>query len=445
MKGKPKNLLKTHDIEVLHNPNSILSSKQDEVTSQCSAPLSSAVEKHVAHEPTQFNVCRDSHLEGAIASRQNAEVSNSVTNVEQVFEGSPDIVVLPNENLSCCWDNVTRMPRSMGKEIILDFEQLAVRMAPSKWDSRRVRLKPRYYRDDRYGCLFQQSGSVETQVNLPIWVTRHILGSTQSGSLTFTPSKRVHYNVSQGMLSSEESPSKRNCLSTPRASNTRLRKFTSATGQCRSSGHIGGVSYEYTDLGDCNQQCHHCDAAFWFGERLKGHSNSRRPEYHLCCRGEKVYMEQNPDPSEYIKHHELENMMHHFGGLDNSNLDLEIVQGLIHFFDTHNELVQLFRKAMGRCREIDILEFKIRLYNGNGARGYEILASNTLGAIVFDNGLTSNMEFDVIIEHRGMPPKRINKLHQSYMSLQFPLLFIHGQSGFHTELKLRRSGGTEEA
>ncbi|GKC68724.1 DNA helicase, partial [Tanacetum coccineum] len=139
--------------------------------------------------------------------------------------------------------------------------------------------------------------------------------------------------------------------------------------------------------------------------------------------------------------HELENMMHHFGGLDNSNLDLEIVQGLIHFLDTNNELVQLFRTAKGRCREIDILEFKIRLYNGNGARIYEILASNTLGAIVFDNRLTSNMEFDVIIEHRGMPPKRINKLHQSYMSLQFPLLFIYGQLGFHTELKLRRSGG----
>ncbi|GKD42147.1 DNA helicase, partial [Tanacetum coccineum] len=128
--------------------------------------------------------------------------------------------------------------------------------------------------------------------------------------------------------------------------------------------------------------------------------------------------------------HELENRMHHFGGLDNSNLDPEIVQGLIHFLDTHNELVQLFRTARDRCRKIDIPEFKIRLYNVNGARGYEILASNTLGAIVFYNGLTSSMEFDVIIEHRGRPPKRINKLHRSYMSLQFPLLFIRDNQDF---------------
>ncbi|GJV81741.1 hypothetical protein Tco_1517611 [Tanacetum coccineum] len=112
----------------------------------------------------------------------NVEVSNSVTNVQRVFEGSPDTAVLLNENnitriprsvgreitldfeqsvVRC--DNVIRMPGSIGKEIILDFEQLAVSMVPSEWDSRRVRSKPRHYRDDRYGCLLQQLGSVEMQ------------------------------------------------------------------------------------------------------------------------------------------------------------------------------------------------------------------------------------------------------------------------------------------
>ncbi|GKC73292.1 hypothetical protein Tco_1119175 [Tanacetum coccineum] len=140
--------------------------------------------------------------------------------------------------------------------------------------------------------------------------------------------------------------------------------------------------------------------------------------------------------------HELETRMRHFGGLDNSDLDPEIMQGLIHFLDTHNELVHLFTTASDRCQEIDIPEFKIRLYNGNGARGYELPASNTFGAIVFYSGLTESMEFDVVIKHRGGLPKRINKLHKSYMSLQFSLLFIYGQSGFKTELKLRRADGS---
>nr|GEY02682.1 DNA helicase [Tanacetum cinerariifolium] len=48
-----------------------------------------------------------------------------------------------------------------------------------------------------------------------------------------------------------------------------------------------------------------------------------------------------------------------------------------------------------RCREIDILEFKITLYNGNGARGYELPALNTLGEMVFDSWLTGGL-YDAI-------------------------------------------------
>ncbi|GJY62727.1 DNA helicase [Tanacetum coccineum] len=168
--------------------------------------------------------------------------------------------------------------------------------------------------------------------------------------------------------------------------------------------NVNGVSYVYADLGDYDQRCHHYGAAFLFGERLKG----------LMC----------PLPGEsprflqqyiYDTEHELENRMWHFSGLDNSDLDLEIVQ------------------------EIDIHEFKIRLYNGDGARGYELPASNTLVAIVYDSELASSTKFDLVIKHRGGLPKRINKLHKSYMSLQFPLLFIYGQPGFYTELKLRQA------
>ncbi|GJT67974.1 copia protein [Tanacetum coccineum] len=39
------------------------------------------------------------------------------------------------------------------------------------------------------------------------------------------------------------------------------------------------------------------------------------------------------------------------------------------------------------------------------------------------------------------PPQRINKLHQSYMSLQFPLLFVFGQPWFYPELQLKPRDG----
>ncbi|GJR01104.1 retrovirus-related pol polyprotein from transposon TNT 1-94 [Tanacetum coccineum] len=113
----------------------------------------------------------------------------------------------------------------------------------------------------------------------------------------------------------------------------------------------------------------------------------------------------------YDTENEVENRMRHFGGVDNRHLDTQIVEGLIQFLDTRNELIQLFRTARDKCKEMDIPEFKIRLYNAEGLRGYELPTSNTLGAMVFENSITTSKEFDVIIEHkdgkRGFQPERL--------------------------------------
>ncbi|GKD89703.1 hypothetical protein Tco_1365210, partial [Tanacetum coccineum] len=143
----------------------------------------------------------------------------------------------------------------------------------------------------------------------------------------------------------------------------------------------------------------------------------------------------------YDTDNEVNNRMRHFGGLDAPGLNPEIVEGLIHVFGEHNGLVRLFRTARDRCNAGEIPGFKIRLYNLGGVRGYELPTSDVLGAIVFEDGPRSRTDFDVIIEFRGGPPKRISKLHQSYMSLQFPLLFVFGQPGFYPELILKPRNG----
>ncbi|PWA99824.1 helitron helicase-like domain-containing protein [Artemisia annua] len=177
------------------------------------------------------------------------------------------------------------------------------------------------------------------------------------------------------------------------------------------------ASSAYEDLGDCTERCRYCNAAFWRGERLAGRSYSAHvSHYHLCC---------GNDP-------------------DSPPLDPEVVQGLIHFLDTHNELVQMFRTARDKCAQADVPEFKIRLYSGDRPRGYELPSSNTLGAIVFDRGPESESNYDVILEYRDGPLKRISKIHKSYMSLQFPLIFIYGQPGYHTKLMLRTTNPEDE-
>ncbi|PWA83023.1 hypothetical protein CTI12_AA173420 [Artemisia annua] len=183
----------------------------------------------------------------------------------------------------------------------------------------------------------------------------------------------------------------------------------------------------YEDLGDCNKRCRYCNAAFWHEERLKGHREARLDHFVL------------PVMTSHVSCNctSTTHRMSHFTNSNTNPLDPQVVQGLIQFLDTHNELVQVFRTARDKCAENDVPEFKVRLYNGNGALGYELPTSQAIGAIVFDSGPTTETDYDIVIEYKDGPAKRINKLHQSYMSLQFPLIFIYGQPRYHIKLMTR--------
>ncbi|PWA53151.1 hypothetical protein CTI12_AA447330 [Artemisia annua] len=119
-----------------------------------------------------------------------------------------------------------------------------------------------------------------------------------------------------------------------------------------------------------------------------------------------------------------------------TTLNPEIVEQLMHILDEHNELVQVLRTARDKCNERNIPELKIQLYNVVGARQYNLPTSGTLGAIVFEEGSNTRTDYDIIIEYKNRNPKRVNKLHSSYMSLQFPLLFVYGQPGYNIEMEL---------
>ncbi|PWA69687.1 nucleic acid-binding, OB-fold protein [Artemisia annua] len=110
---------------------------------------------------------------------------------------------------------------------------------------------------------------------------------------------------------------------------------------------------------------------------------------------------------------------------------------LIHILDEHNELVQIFRTARDKCKEANVPEMKIQLYNVVGTRQYDLPATGTLGAIVFGDPANSQTDYDVIVEYKDKRPKRISKLHSSYMSLQFPILFVYGQPGYNTKMEVR--------
>ncbi|PWA73449.1 nucleic acid-binding, OB-fold protein [Artemisia annua] len=118
-----------------------------------------------------------------------------------------------------------------------------------------------------------------------------------------------------------------------------------------------------------------------------------------------------------------------------------IVQGLIELLDNHNALVQLFRSARDKLLETDVPDFKIRLFSVVGSGRHELPTADEIGAIVFEEGSGTSTDFDVVIQRHSEEPERINKLHPTYMSLHFPLLFIFGEQGYHIDLKLLDTPG----
>nr|GEU30211.1 DNA helicase [Tanacetum cinerariifolium] len=206
----------------------------------------------------------------------------------------------------------------------------------------------------------------------------------------------------------------------------------------RSSAH--GRTPSYIDLGDCNQQYRHCGCLFWYNERLKNNNYGRRAEYHQYCGGGKIYMPPTPDPplfiqqilrySHFIEHIRAYNQM--------SDLSLDWITLSRRSSPPTVSTAVYLRHARGG----EIPSFTIRFYNKGGARGYELPTSDVLGGIVFEDGPKSRTDFDVIIKFRGGPPHRINKLHQSYIPLQFPLLFVFGEPGFYPELVLKARDGS---
>ncbi|PWA95981.1 hypothetical protein CTI12_AA044400 [Artemisia annua] len=97
----------------------------------------------------------------------------------------------------------------------------------------------------------------------------------------------------------------------------------------------------------------------------------------------------------YDTQHEATNRLANFSSSGRNTLDAEVVQGLIHFLDGNNALVQLFRTARDKIQQQDVPEFKVRLFGVTRNKQYELPTSDSIGAIVYDSGPETETDFDM--------------------------------------------------
>ncbi|PWA81753.1 hypothetical protein CTI12_AA183800 [Artemisia annua] len=319
------------------------------------------------------------------------------------------------------WENTTTCPRCLNTD--------HVTTSLNKPKRGRKRQMPNHNQDAYAKAFVDVKGKTiasqhENQHHQPVYyIPENCSSSIHIEGTSVTCQKEVNRCPPQ----SENTPINQIQKTARRSRQRRQLGETSSANNHRTS---EGVSDLYIDLGDCECVCEYCGATLWYGERLKSHSQRGRVRYGKCCAGGQVYLRNETDPPPYLK--ELFRDKHFLDNVHAYNQMFSLIQTL----DENNELVQVFRTARDKCNEGNVPEFKVQLYNVVATREYQLPSSGTLGAIVFEPDANSQTDFDMIIEYKDKQPKRINKLHSSYMSVQFPLLFVYGQPGYNTNLTL---------
>lgn len=99
----------------------------------------------------------------------------------------------------------------------------------------------------------------------------------------------------------------------------------------------------------------------------------------------------------------------------------------------HNELVKQFRVAAQRAVSHECPDLAVRII-GTGSsdpRVYSPPTSSELASLIVGDLTVDRYKFDIIAETVDSLLRRICPLHVRLMALQYPLLFLYGEKGFH--------------
>ncbi|KAF1883792.1 hypothetical protein Lal_00012710 [Lupinus albus] len=135
--------------------------------------------------------------------------------------------------------------------------------------------------------------------------------------------------------------------------------------------------------------------------------------------------------------HEIENRMNEI--MDN-NVDSQVVMKLSKMLDDNNVHAKSFRIASERLRHGGVPNLKLKLIaerNSDERINNLPTVSEVVALIVGD--IDSTSQRDIIMETQSGQLKRINELHASYLTFQYPLLFPYGEDGYRHDVCQRDS------
>ncbi|XP_035835779.1 uncharacterized protein LOC110888292 [Helianthus annuus] len=120
-------------------------------------------------------------------------------------------------------------------------------------------------------------------------------------------------------------------------------------------------------------------------------------------------------------------------------LDRQLIEHIKDVLDTDNQLVKSYRMVRDSFQDNPQLSLKLRLIGRRekDGRTYNLPTAGEVAALIvgdLDSAIDSR---DIVVETQTGDLKRISELHPSYLALQYPILFPHGDDGYRVDIPHR--------
>lgn len=119
-------------------------------------------------------------------------------------------------------------------------------------------------------------------------------------------------------------------------------------------------------------------------------------------------------------------------------LDWKIIRIIQNVMDRHNPYAQMFKTAAQRIRDDGSKVLGMKLIcsrsSASGNRRYNLPAADEVAAILPGDGVGAPEDRDIWVQLFNDRLLQVSSLHPAYFPLTYPLLFPHGEDGFHLGL-----------
>ncbi|XP_071723351.1 uncharacterized protein [Rutidosis leptorrhynchoides] len=119
-------------------------------------------------------------------------------------------------------------------------------------------------------------------------------------------------------------------------------------------------------------------------------------------------------------------------------VDNNIVKLLIAMFDEVNPIVKTFRMAKDKMDngETETLRIRLKANRRTDGRQYNLPTASEIAGLIVGDFSADLSSRDLIIQSHDNNLQHVSEIHPLLMALQYPLLFPHGEDGYHPDIPL---------